>query len=165
MRRAPFVAFTAGLVVFAGLLVAGKTQPAQVPMDATLATQVSFFVAVLAFQVAVVAGICAASRALALWHSPTPRGRDRQFVRRCATISTGALGVAAEGWATTLVVALNRLHHPNSAAALLGTTILIGAAVAPTYRLRVNAADDPLSSEANPKRHLRPGRTVDWLHP
>jgi hypothetical protein len=67
MRRAPIVAFVAGVAVFVGLLVAGKSQPRPAaPMNAILATQISFFVAVLAFQVAVVAGLCAASRAVAL---------------------------------------------------------------------------------------------------
>ena len=144
MRRAPFVAFTAGIAVFAGLLLAGRTQqrPA-VPMNAPLATQVAFFVAVLAFQVAVVAGFCAASRALALWRSPA--ARDRQFVRRCAIISTGSLGVAAAGWAITLVLAFNRVQHPNSAVGLFGAAFMIGgagAAIVATYRLRVNPSDD-----------------------
>jgi len=78
--------------VFAALIVAGKTQPhPAVPMRATVATQVSFFAAVLAFQVAVVVGVSAVSRALAVWHTSAGHGDDRAFVRRCATILTGAL--------------------------------------------------------------------------
>jgi hypothetical protein len=120
-------------------------------MKAMLATQVSFFVAVLAFQVAVVAAICATSRTIALWRTPTPRGDDRQFVRRAATISTSALGVAAMGWAITLGLAVNRLSHPNTAPAVVGGAIMIGAAtlaLATTRHLRVNASD-------NAARHAR----------
>jgi hypothetical protein len=153
MRRAPVVAFTAGLTVFAGLIVAGRTQPhSAVPMQAMLATQVSFFVAVLAFQVAVVAGVCAASRALAVWRTPAARGDDRAFVRRCTTISTGALGVAATGWAVTLGLALDRLSDPNWVGAAVGGAVMIGAAavaIATTQRLRMNASDAVIGAHPN----------------
>ena len=146
MRRAPVIAFAAGVAVFAGLIVAGKSQPhPAVPMQAMLATQVSFFAAVLAFQVAVVAGVRAASRALAMWRTSTARGDDRAFVRRCATISASALGVAATGWAVTLALALDRLSDPNWLGAIVGGIIMLvgaGAALATTTRLRINPADD-----------------------
>jgi hypothetical protein len=47
-------------------------------------------------------------------------------VRRCATISTGALGVAATGWAITLGLALNRLTDPNRATAAVFGVMMIG---------------------------------------
>jgi len=105
---------------------------------------VSFFASVLAFQLAVVAGICAVSRALAAWRAAT-RGEDRQFVRSAAMISTSALGVAATGWAITVGLAVNRLAHPNTAAAVGGGAIMLGAAIlaiAVTLRLRVNPSAD-----------------------
>jgi hypothetical protein len=146
MRRAPVIAFTAGATVFAGLIVAGKSQPhPAVPMQAVLATQVSFFAAVLAFQVAVVAGACAACRALAIWRTSAARGDDRAFVRRCATISARALGAAATGWAVTLALALDRLSNPNRLGAIVGGIIMLvgaSAALATTTRLRINATDD-----------------------
>ncbi len=146
MRRAPFVLMTAGFVIFAGLLIAANTQPHETaPLHASLATQTSFFIAVLAFQIAVVAGICAASRALALWRSPTTRGQDRQFVGRCATVSTAALGVAAASWATALGLELNRLAHRNTATGVAGAAAMIGAAGAAmviAWRLRINPFDD-----------------------
>ncbi len=114
-------------------------------MQATVPTQASFFVAVLAFQIAVVAGLCAASRALALARTRPARADDRQFVHRAALISTGALGVASAGWTATLGISLNRLKHPDTAVALIGATIMVAAAVvaiAATYRLRVNRSDD-----------------------
>jgi len=73
------------------------------------------------------------------------RGDDRAFVRRCATISTSALGVAGTGWAVTLVLSLDRLSHPNRLGAMVGGIIMIGtavAAIATTRRLRINPSDD-----------------------
>lgn len=146
MHRAPFVLMIAGLAIFAGLLVAANTQPrSTVPIHASFATQASFLVAVLAFQIAVVAGICTASRALVLWRSPTTRGQDRQFVGRGATISTVSLGVAAAGWATALGLDLNRMAHPNTATGVAAAAVMIGAAGAAmviAWRLRINPLDD-----------------------
>jgi len=157
MRRAPIVALAAGAAVFAGLVVAGRSQPrVAVPMSAGLPTQVTFFAAVLAFQIAVVAGICAASRALALWRTPSAHGDDRQFVRRAATISAAALCGAAAGWAITLGLAVNRLAHPNVATALGGGAIMIGAAtlaLTVTHRLRVNPEANARDAEME-IRHL-----------
>ncbi len=154
MRRAPVVAFAAGVAVFAGLLIAGRAQPRPaVPMKAILATQVSFFAAVLAFQVAVVAGICAASRAIAVYRTPTPCGDDRQFVRRAAGISTAALGVAAAAWVITLGIAVDRLANPNMAAAVSGAVMMIAAAtlaITMTYRLRVNPSDHAADASVDP---------------
>lgn len=152
MRRAPFVAFMAGLAVFAGFLVAGTTQPrTSVPTNANLVTQAAFFVAVLAFQIAVVAGICAASRALAVWQITTVSSDDRQLVRRCAIISTGALGVSAVGWAITMGLALTRLVDPNTATVVLGGVIMIASAslaIAAMCRLHVNPADNAGDAQA-----------------
>lgn len=154
MRRAPIVVFNAGAAVFVGLLVAGRAQPRPaVPMTALLATQVSFFVAVLAFQVAVAAGICAASRAIAWYRTPTARADDRQFVRRAATISTTALGIAAAAWVTTLGIAVDRLAHPNAAAALIGGAIMLGAAtlaITWTRHLRFNPSDNSVAVYSDP---------------
>lgn len=145
MRRAPVFAFAAGLAVFAGFVVAGTTQPqSATPTNASLATQIAFFVSVLAFQVAIVAGTCAASRALFWWRSSEGRGADRQFVRRCAVISTSALGVAAAGWATTMGLAINDFAVPNRATLLLGAIVMVcsaGIAIAATLRLQVNPTD------------------------
>ena len=146
MRRAPIVVFTAGVAVFGGLLYAGMSQPRpRVPTHATLEAQVAFFVAALAFQIAVVAGICAASRALALSRTPAVRGNERAFVRRAALISAAALGVAVAGWVTTLGFVLNTEMHPNTASALFAGAVMFSAAslaIITTYRSRVNGSDD-----------------------
>jgi hypothetical protein len=150
MRRAPVFALAAGLAVFAGFVVAGTTQPhSATPTDAALATQIAFFASALAFQVAVVAGICAASRALSRWRSSAGRGADRQFVRRCAIISTGALGVAAAGWATTMALAVGQFADPNRATLLAGAVLMVcsaGVAIAATVRLQVNPTDADASA-------------------
>jgi len=145
MRRAPLVAFAAGLAVVTAFVVAAVTQPRSgSPVSATLLTQIAFFTAVLSFQIAVVAGICAASRALSLWRTAGVRGDDRALVVRCAIISTDALGVAAVGWATTMLFALNRLADPNRPTLVLGGMVMVcaaGVASATTHRLPVNASD------------------------
>jgi hypothetical protein len=154
MRRAPIVAFGTGVGVFAGLLVAARAQPhPAVPMRATLITQVAFFVAVLAFQVAVVAGMCAASRTVAIHRAPVAPSHDRQYVRLAANISTGAAAIAAAGWTITLAIAVHRLTRPNTAAAMIGGAIVVAAAsvgIAATRRLRVNASDSPAGADAEP---------------
>jgi hypothetical protein len=154
MRCGPWVAFAAGFTVFAGLFVAGSMQPhAAVPTKAILATQISFFVAILAFQVAVVAGICAAARVLAVWRAPAASAHDRAFVRGCVAVSTGALGVAATGWMITLGVALNRMNDPNRAAAVVGGIIMMSGAVGAivtTRRLRMNVSDNVTGAQPDP---------------
>jgi hypothetical protein len=164
MRRAPIVAFAAGLAVVTGFVVAGATQPqSATPTNATLATQVSFFAAVLAFQIAVVAGMCAAARALARWRTSARRGADRQFVRQCTVISTGALGVAAVGWASTMSLALNRLVDPNRATLAIGGVIMVCSAVtaiAAAHRLQVNPSDDADDGPDDTSRFLGVGERV-----
>ncbi len=145
MRRAPVFTVAAGFAVFTGFVVAGTTQPrSATPTNAALATQMAFFVSVLAFQVAFVAGTCAASRALSVWRASESRGADRQFVRHCAVISTGALGVAAAGWATTMGLAVSDFADPNRGTLLLGGIVMVcsaGIAIALTLGLQVNPAD------------------------
>ena len=71
MRRAPFIALTTGATVVGGFLAAAIAQP-RTSQRATAPMQVSFFLAVLAFQVAVTAGARGASRALATWGCAGP---------------------------------------------------------------------------------------------
>jgi hypothetical protein len=164
MRRAPIVAFAGGLAVVTGFVVAGATQPqSATPTNATIATQISFFAAVLAFQIAVVAGMCAAARALARWRTSARRGADRQFVRQCTVISTGALGVAAVGWASTMSLALNRLVDPNRATLAIGGVIMVcaaGTAIAAAHRLQVNPSDDADDRPDDTSRFLGVGERV-----
>ena len=110
----------------------------------------SFFAAVLAFQVAVVAGACAAARAAALWRSRGARVEDRLFVRRCTTISVAALSIAAAAWATAVGLSFHRLVHPNALTLSIGCTWMVAAPIVGgvlTTRLRVNASDDAPADE------------------
>ena len=146
MRRAPVVAFVAGLGVAGGLLIAGNTPPRpRLAPPAIWPMQVAFFLAVIAFQVAVVAGFCGASRALATWHRPVVRANDREFVRRAALLSTGALGAAALCWSVTLGIAIARAHHVAILGTAFGTVVMMGSgavAILTTTRLSVRSADE-----------------------
>ncbi|MDP9240920.1 MAG: hypothetical protein M3O55_09830 [Actinomycetota bacterium] len=146
MRRGPVVAFAGGLGVFGGFLLAGTTQSHSTsPRNATLLTQLVFFGAVLCFEVAVVAGVCAAARALAWWGASVAGSGDRDFVRRCSLVSTGALGVAAVAWCATMALASSRLVQPNSTTLILGgAMMLVSASIATVVvrRLPMNLQDD-----------------------
>ena len=112
MRRSPVVAAAGGLGVFGGFLLAGTTQVHSLsPTDATAPTQIAFFLAVLAFEVAFVAGVCGAARALARWGASVASSSDRDLVRRCSVVSTAALGVAAVAWCAAMALADSRLDH------------------------------------------------------
>jgi hypothetical protein len=149
MRRGPAVAFAGGLGVFGGFLLAGTTQShSTTPSNATLLTQIAFFVAVLCFEVAVVAGVCAAARAFAWWDMSVASSADRDFVRRCSLISTGALGVAAVAWGATMALASSRLVQPNATTLVLGGIVMLvsaGVAVVVVQRLPMNLMDEATS--------------------
>ncbi len=109
MRRAPFIVLAGGAAVGGGFVLAAATQPsAASPHTATIATQVLFFAAVFAFQVALVAGVSSASRVAASWRAPGVRAHSRAFVRRCSILAVAALAVAALGWLATMALALAR---------------------------------------------------------
>jgi hypothetical protein len=146
MRRGPVVAFAAGIGVFGGFLLAGTTQShSTTPRNATVITQIAFFVAVLSFEVALVAGVCAAARALAWWEASVASSADRDLVRRCSLVSTGALGVAAVAWVATIAFASSRLVQPNPTTLVLGGAVMLasaGVAIMRVRRLPMNLQDD-----------------------
>ena len=146
MRRGPLVALAAGLGVFGGFLLSGTTQSrSMTPRDATLITQIAFFVTVLCFEVAFVAGVCAAARALAWWRASVASSVDRDYVRRCSLVSTGALAVAAVAWCVTIALASSRLVQPNTTTLFVGATVMLASASVATvlvHRLPMNLADE-----------------------
>ncbi len=151
MRQATTVALTAGIAVVLGFLVTVRTQPhTRVANSASIGAQVSFFAAVLALQVAVVAGARGASRVLALGRAHTARAADRRLVRRCVMTCTVALGVASVGWASCIGLAATSLAHPNRAALAIGAAFMLGvatiAAVAAT-KLGVNPSDEATDAQ------------------
>jgi hypothetical protein len=154
MRRSPLVAAGGGFGVFAGFLLAGTTQSHSTsPTGATALTQVVFFVAVLCFEVAFVAGVCAAARALARWDASVARSSDRDLVRRCSLVSTGALAVAAVAWCAAMALAASRLVQPNTTTLVAGGTVVVlsaGAAAVVVRRLPMNLQDElPSASEGS----------------
>ena len=144
MRRAPLVALATGVTVVGGFLAAAVAQP-RTPQHATAAMRVTFFLAVLAFQLAVTAGARGALRALAFWRTSAASGPDRALVRRCTITSTAALLSGAVFLTTNF--ALTAHHSPNAHGAALtagavamALTAIAGLAVA--VRLNVNADDN-----------------------
>jgi hypothetical protein len=125
MRRAPVAVVSAGLLVIGGLFVAAVNQPhAAARTNGKPVAQVAFFAALLAMQVALVAGACAASRALARWRAVVVSADDRAFARRCNLIAIAALTVTAGGWLIALGVSLGTLAHHNATALALGSALM-----------------------------------------
>ncbi len=110
-------------------------------------------------EIAVVAGLCSASRVLASWRAPVATSRDRAFVRSAAMISASALAIAAAGWSTALAIASHRLTNPNNAPLLIGGAVMCGAAilaVAVTGLLQFNPGDN--TTEPGSSSHGSPLR-------
>jgi hypothetical protein len=172
MRIGPAAAFAGGLGVFGGFLLAGTTQShSTTPSNATLPTQIAFFLAVLFFEVAVVAGVCAAARAFAWWDISVASSVDREFVRRCSLISTGALGLAAVAWGTTMALASSRLVQPNATTLVLGGLVMLvsaSVAVVVVHQSPTNLLDGAASQvERTGGALVLPERSIDIVrrHP
>ena len=150
MRRGPVMAAAGGVGVFGGFLLAGTTQAHSTsPTDATPLTQIVFFVAVVCFEVAFVAGVCAAARAVAWWDASVASSPDRDMVRRCSLVSTGALSLAAAAWCAAMALATGQLVQPNVATLVLGGTVMLVSAAAGfvgVFRLSMNLQDEPASA-------------------
>jgi hypothetical protein len=129
VRRTPLIVFATGTAVVAGFLIAATTQPGGAS-PAEPVSQISFFGAVLAMQIAVVAGACASARTAVLWRSPVVGVASKVYVRRCATLSIGALLVAAVGWTVTFVVDFVTSAGPNEVTLAIGAAAMIVAATA-----------------------------------
>ena len=172
MRQGPLVAAAGGVGVFGGFLLAGTTQSHSLsPTDATALTQIAFFLAVLAFEVAFVAGVCAAARALARWGVSVASSSDRDVVRRCSVVSTTALGIAAVAWCAAMALAGGRLGHPNATTLTLGGAVMLlsaGVAVVVVHRLPMNLQDEsPSPSEGSAGTLVLAERLIDVVrhHP
>ena len=166
------MAAAGGIGVFAGFLLAGTTQPHSLsPTDASALTQLAFFLAVLAFEVAFVAGVCAAARALARWGVSVASSSDRDLVRRCSVVSTSALGIAAVAWCVAMGSGGGRLVHPNATTLALGGAAMLlsaGLAVVVVHRLPMNLQDEsPSPSEGSAGTLVLAERSIDVVrrHP
>jgi hypothetical protein len=143
MRRAPAIAGVAGVAVVGAFLLAASAQPHST-RPASVTMQVSFFAAVLGFQIALVAGARGASRAAAVWRTSATAGADRELVRRSALVSTGALLVGTLAMATNFFLDARQVSHADAGALAAGGLAMVLAAAAgvvATSRLSVNADD------------------------
>lgn len=168
MRRAPLVAIAAGASVVAGFLAAALPQP-RTTQHASPSMQITFFVAVLALQIAITAAACGASRVLAVWRRASTSGHDRAFVRRCTVISMAALAGGVTSLTVNFALDLRRAPHAEGAALATGAAVMILAAatgLVTAARLRVNAADnDTGATHAESARLLRVGEaTIAVVH-
>ncbi len=150
MRRAPVVALVTGATVVGGFLVAAVARPGT-SQQATAPMQVSFFLAILAFQVAVTAGARGASRAFATWRTSAAAGLDRALVRRSTIICTAALLSGAVLLSTNFVLAAH--HSPNMRGVALGigaftmtVTAIAGLALALHLNINPDDNDDGIDS-------------------
>ena len=156
MRRAPKIAFTAGAMVVASFLFAAINQP-KGATQATLASQVTFFSAVIAFQFALVAGGCAASRALATWQVSAISGASRSFVRRCTLVSMTALLAGASTMTVNFFFDAQHSKGANGISLAVGALLMVIAAgfgLFGVWRLKVNALDDDPDANAFRTRGL-----------
>jgi hypothetical protein len=144
MRRATIAGFLTGATVVMAFLLAAISQPRSAD-PAPPAMQVSFFVGVLAFQVAVTAGACAASRAAATWRRAAACGHDRAFVRRCAIVSMLALFGGVLAVTTNMALDAYQAAHANVMPLAVGAAAMIAAVTAGllvAIRLDVNTTDN-----------------------
>jgi hypothetical protein len=143
MRRTPLVVGTGAIAVIGGFLLAATTQPhPAVPTTASAVVQVSFFVATLGLQVAVVAGARAASRVAARWGTATAPADDRQLVRRAAMICVGGLVVAALGWTVALTSAVDQRPHVRTLPYVAGDLLMLGGAIGAVISVRRRQVPD-----------------------
>ena len=162
MRRAPMVASLTGAVVVAVFLSVAVSQPRS-DHPASVDTQVTFFAAVLGFQIALVAGVRAASRAAAAWRTSATSGDDRSLVRRSAIISMSALCAGTLALTANFALVTRHTAHTNSAAFAAGGVALILAAVTGlvmTVRLGINPDDIDSHSARRTPQALTLGESV-----
>lgn len=144
MRRVPMINFLSGMIVVLSFLITAVNQP-HTNLQATISQQVSFFTSVIAFQVALVAGLCGLFRALASWSTSESSGSQRAQVRRCAIISLVALMSGVVALTTNFVFAANRGTGTNRIAFIMGSIAMLisaGVGLFYTFTLQVNDGDE-----------------------
>ena len=144
MRRVPMINFLSGMIVVLSFLITAVNQP-HTNLQATISQQVSFFTSVIAFQVALVAGLCGLFRALASWSTSESSGSQRAQVRRCAIISLVALMSGVVALTTNFVFAAIRGTGTNRIAFIMGSIAMLisaGVGLFYTFTLQVNDGDE-----------------------
>ncbi len=144
MRRTPAVIGAGGVMVGAGFLAAAATVPrSAAPPPAGISTQVMFFVAVIAFQCAIVAGARAASLVTARWRVSAASLDVRDTVRHAATVCVVGLGLATVAWLVTISTRTDDGRLLEEPRAVIGIALMIagvlGAAIFSVARSRGDA--------------------------
>ena len=142
VRRAPVIAIASGLLVVVSFLVVAVNQP-KVITQATTELQISFFLAVIAFQVAVIAGVCSASRVMATWRTSATSGSSRLYVRRCTVMSMTALLSGVFAMTANFIFEIIRGSYINKLALILGgISMFVAASVGLLNALRLKVNPD-----------------------
>ena len=152
VRRAPIIAIASGLLVVLSFLITAINQP-KVTTQATTESQISFFLAVIAFQIAIVAGACGASRALSMWRTSATSGSSRLYVRRCTVTSMTALLSGVIAMTANFIFDINRGARTNKLALILGASsmfIVASVGLLNVLRLKVNPADEDAEASTTP---------------
>ncbi len=129
-RRIPVLVAATGLTVVVAFLIAAVTQPRPaVRGTAAPLTRISFFLAVLGLQIAVVAGARAASLAAAHWRSTNAPATERALISRAAVVAAGGLTLAAVGWTAALAKVVIGRPHTRMVAGVGGGVLMTLAAL------------------------------------
>jgi HAAS len=130
MRRTPAVIGVAGVMVGAGFLAAAATVPrSAAPPPAGIGAQVMFFVTVIAFQCAIVAGARAASLVAASWRASVAPVDVRDIVRHAATVCVVGLGLATAAWLVTISIRAGDGRLLEEPRAVIGIALMIAGAL------------------------------------
>jgi hypothetical protein len=152
-RRATVALGATGAAVAAGFVLAAARQSGSRSVPAPLWLPVLFFAARVAFEIALVAGVCAAAHTLAFGGAATVPSSHRRAVRRAVTIGTLALGLAAAGLLATLFAALERYGVSDRSRLVAGAALVaiaVPAAGLAWRRFRGNDQDDHGAFNAAP---------------
>lgn len=141
-KQAPIIALSSGTLVLVTFLIAAWSQPRNTS-SASIVQQITFFLGLISVQVALVAGICGASRTLSLWKSLENSGSDRTFIKRALKISLLALQVGVAAFSANFILDSIQNKNPNGTALILSVVVMnagsIGGLAALT-KLRINSS-------------------------
>ncbi len=150
MRRTPVVIGASGIAVASGFALAAASlpHPSTAPL-AGIAAQILFFVAIVAFQCAAVAGMRAASLVAARWRAASTPPADRDVVRRAASICAVGLAVAASAWLVAMSVRTGGGSLLREAGTVVGVLLmLVGALAAVSFAVGHRA--EPADADGSP---------------
>ncbi len=155
-RRAPIIALTTGASVVAVFLLAVINQPKTTAL-ANLPQQITFFLSVIAFQFALVAGVCGLSRSVATWKTSASSGTGRAYVKRCITVSMIALSIGTATMAANFIFDMHRGTPRSGMVLTVGASSMVLVAViglTSVIKLPVNSSSENLDLHSSHPRAL-----------